>query len=36
MDKYLDIFARETEKSISNQISHFHYENIQILRIGVP
>jgi hypothetical protein len=34
--KYLDIFARESEKSASKQLSHLHYENLQILRITAP
>jgi hypothetical protein len=32
--KYLDIFAREYGKSASKQLSHLHYENLQILRIA--
>jgi hypothetical protein len=31
--KYLDIFARESRKSTSKQLSHLDYENLQILRI---
>jgi hypothetical protein len=34
--KYLDIFSRESEKSASKQLSHLHYENLQILRITAP
>jgi hypothetical protein len=34
--KYLDIFAREFEKSASKQLSHLHYKNLQILRIAAP
>jgi hypothetical protein len=36
VSKYLDIFARESEKSASKQLSHLHYENLKILRIVVP
>jgi hypothetical protein len=34
--KYLDIFGRESGKSGSKQLSHLHYENLQILRIAAP
>jgi hypothetical protein len=34
--KYLDIFARESKKSASKQLSHLHYENFQILRTAAP
>jgi hypothetical protein len=36
MNKYLDIFARESEKSASKQLSHLHYKNLQIIRIVAP
>jgi hypothetical protein len=34
--KYLNIYARESEKCASKQLSHLHYENLKILRIIVP
>jgi hypothetical protein len=34
--KYLDIFARESKKSTSKQLSHLHYKNLQILKITAP
>jgi hypothetical protein len=34
--KYLDIFARESGKYASKQLSHLYYKNLHILRFAAP